>query len=245
MRVLSDVLWSGPRSLNDAHGAHNDTIERIIGARAWLSLPAAVRTRFARVEPTLYRGRTDTRLSLVGRLFAWALFPFGAPLPVIAGASDASVKVGVKHGGTSWTREYRGPLGLAFRVRSIKRPSADGGLFECCAGGWTMLLDVSADQGSLVFRSRKFFWRWRGVSVPLPVWITPGVAEVRHTDLGEGRFLFTLTFDHPLFGRTIDQTGEFEDPESSWDRGHLARSCSASASQGAVWKPAVPGGLAP
>ena len=212
MRVLSDLVWSGPLALDEAHGRSNDTIARIIGARAWMSLPEAVRVRFARVEPALYRGRTETRLSMVGRLFAWALFPFGAPLPLFAGESDALVKVGVKHGGMSWTREYRGPLGLTFSVRSIKRPSADGGLFECCAGGWTMLLDVSADQGSLVFRSRKFFWRWRALSVPLPVWMTPGIAEVRHSDLGEGRFRFTLTFDHPWAGRTVHQEGVFEDP---------------------------------
>jgi hypothetical protein len=212
MRVLSDIVWSGPHALDEVHGAHNDTIERIIGARAWVSLPQAVRVRFARVEPTLYRGRAETRLSFVGRLFAWALFPFGAPLPLFAGESDAQVKVGVKHGGMSWTREYRGPLGLTFKVRSIKRPSADGGLFECCAGGWTMLLDVSADHSSLVFRSRNFFWRWRALSIPLPLWMTPGIAEVRHTDLGNARFRFTLTFDHPWLGRTVFQDGVFEDP---------------------------------
>jgi hypothetical protein len=98
-------------------------------------------------------------------------------------------------------------------VRSIKRPSEDGRLLECCAGGWTMLLDVSADQGSLVFRSRRFFWRMGGVSIALPMWLTPGVAEVRHTDLGGGRFRFTLTFDHPWAGRTVFQDGVFEDPK--------------------------------
>jgi hypothetical protein len=215
MRVLSDLVWSGPRSFAEQLGdkAHNDTIERILGARAWLSLPEAVRVRFARVAPATYRGATETKLSALGRLFAWALFPFGAPLPVITGESDALVKVSVKDGGMSWTRIYRGPFGLAFQVRSIKRPSEDGRLLECCAGGWTMLLDVSADQGSLVFRSREFFWRLGAVSVPLPLWITPGVAEVRHTDQGGGRFRFTLTFDHPWIGRTVFQDGIFTDPK--------------------------------
>jgi hypothetical protein len=76
-----------------------------------------------------------------------------------------------------------------------------------------MLLDVSADQGSLVFRSRKFFWRLGPISVPLPLPMTPGVAEVRHTDLGQGRFRFTLSFDHPWFGRTVFQDGVFHDPK--------------------------------
>lgn len=213
-RSLTDLMWSGPRSLADAdHVERNDTIERILGARAWLSLPEAVRARFERVSPATYMGRTDTSLTLLGRLFAWALFPIGAPLPVITGACDASVKVSVKDGGMSWTRVYRGPFGLAFQVRSIKRPSEDGRLLECCAGGWTMLLDLSADRGSLVFRSRSFFWRLGAVSVPLPLWMTPGIAEVRHTDLGAGAFRFTLTFDHPWFGRTVFQDGVFHDPK--------------------------------
>ena len=144
---------------------------------------------------------------------ALALLPFGAPIPVVTGTSEALVQVSVKDGGMSWTRIYRGPLGLAFQVRSIKRPSEDGRLLECCAGGWTMLLDVSADDGSLVFRSRQFFWRLGAISLPIPLWLTPGTAVVRHTDLGRGRFRFTLSFDHPWAGRTVFQDGIFEDPE--------------------------------
>lgn len=210
---LAALVWSGPRAFDEPHGDRNDTIERIVGARGWASLPSTVRMRFERTAPAIYRGGTDTRLSVLGRLFAWALFPFGAPLPVVTGESEALVKVSVKDGGMSWTREYRGPFGLAFQVRSIKRPSEDGRLLECCAGGWTMLLDVSADQGSLVFRSRQFFWRLGPVSVPLPLPMTPGVAEVRHTDLGQGRFRFTLSFDHPWFGTTVFQDGVFHDPK--------------------------------
>jgi hypothetical protein len=210
--ALSRLWWSGPRAIDSVDGEHSDTIERIVGARAWASLPLAVRHRFSRATPANYAGRTVTRLTAVGRAFAWGLLVFGSPLPLFAGEGEAIVRVSAQDGGMSWTRNYRGPLGFAFQVRSIKRLSEDGRLFECCAGGWTMLLDVSADQGSLVFRSRNFFWRMGGVSIALPVWLTPGVAEVRHTDLGDGRFRFTLSFDHPWFGRTVFQDGVFDDP---------------------------------
>lgn len=212
--AVTNVLWSGPRPVAaHADDDHGDTIARVLGARAWRSLPDAVRARFSRTAPTLYDGRTTTELTWLGAAFAWALLPFGSPLPLLAGQARASVSVGAKQGGMAWVREYCGPLGFRFQVRSTKRLSEDGRLFECCAGGWTMLLDVSADQGSLVFRSRRFFWRMGGVSIALPVWLTPGVAEVRHTDLGGGRFRFTLTFDHPWAGRTVFQDGVFEDPE--------------------------------
>lgn len=211
--TLARLVWSGPRSIAEDHAnGHNDTIMRIIGARAWASLPAAVQTRFERTSPAVYAGDTDTCMTIVGRFFALALLAFGAPVPVLTGRRPATVYVSVRDGGMSWTRVYRGPAGLTFSVRSIKRLSEDGRLFECCTGGWTMLLDVFADQGSLVFRSCRFFWRHGAVSIPLPVWMTPGTAEVRHTDLGDGRFRFTLTFDHPWFGRTLFQDGVFTDP---------------------------------
>ena len=212
--VLTNVLWSGPRAVVDEAHDHAGTIARILGARAWASLPEAVRARFSRTAPAVYAGHTITQLTWAGRAFAWALLPFGSPLPLFAGEARATVRVGVKDGGISWARAYRGPLGLAFEVHSTKRLSQDGRLFECCAGGWTMLLDVSADHGSLVFRSRRFFWRMGLVSVELPIWLTPGIAEVRHTDMADGQFRFTLTFDHPWAGRTVFQDGVFQDPAS-------------------------------
>jgi len=212
-RSFAEIAWSGPRQASALErGDDHSAIARIVGARDWLALPASVRARFSRTTPALYRGSTETNLSSVGRLFAWCLFPFGAPLPVLTGLSEAMVEVSVRDGGMSWTRSYRGPLGLTFEVRSIKRPSQDGRLLECCAGGWTMLLDVLAEDGVLVFRSRQFYWRFGPISIPIPLFATPGVAEVRHTDLGRGQFRFTLTFDHPLFGRTVFQDGVFEDP---------------------------------
>lgn len=213
-RAIADLMWSGPRHVTEEiTDGHNDTIARIIGARAWLSLPQDVQHRFARTSPATYQGDTDTSLNVVGQVFALVLLAFGAPIPVLSGKRKARVFVNVKDGGMSWTREYRGPAGLAFRVRSIKRLSEDGRLFECCRGGWTMLLDVFADRGSLVFRSRNFYWRMGFVSIALPLWMTPGIAEVRHTDLGQGAFRFTLTFDHPWFGRTVFQDGVFHDPQ--------------------------------
>src|SRR5262245_16072068 len=168
-RAIAGWMWSGPQSLVDHtdDATESDTIARILGARAWVTLPEKVRARFSRLTPALYRGATETKLSIMGRLFAWGLFPFGAPIPVLTGRADALVKVSVKDGGMSWTRAYRGPFGLTFEVRSIKRPSQDGRLLECCAGGWTMLLDLSVDDGTLVFRSCDFFWRAGTVSLPI------------------------------------------------------------------------------
>jgi hypothetical protein len=210
-QALAAVLWAGPRVTPGA--APCDAIARVLGARAWLSLTDDVRRRFTTHEPVVYRGSTHTRLSPVGRVFAWALALLGAPLPPFAGEAQAAVEVSPVPDGVSWARLYRGPFGIRFAVRSVKRLSEDGRLLECCGGGWTMLLDLSVEEGALIFRSRRFFWRLGPISIPFALPLTPGLAEIRHEDLGGGKFRFSLTFDHPWFGRTLEQTGVFVDPQ--------------------------------
>ena len=209
-RMLEAFLWAGPRAFDGVPPC--DAVARVLGARRWLSLPPDVRRRFATHAPATYRGSTQTQLSSIGRVFAWCLALLGAPLPLFGGKADAVVEVSPVPGGMSWARRYRGPFGLAFTVRSIKRLAEDGRLLECCGGGWTMLLDLAVEGGVLIFRSRRFFWRLGKISIPIALALTPGAAEIRHEDLGAGRFRFTLTFDHPWFGRTVEQDGVFEDP---------------------------------
>ena len=84
----------------------------------------------------------------------------------------------------SWARRYRGPFGIGFAVRSIKRLAEDGRLLECCGGGWTMLLDLDVVDGALIFTSRQFFWRCGRISIPFALPLTPGRAEIRRTAIG-------------------------------------------------------------
>jgi len=208
---LDAFLWAGPRAFDGTPPA--DAIARALGARRWLQLSDDVRRRFTTHEPVVYRGTTETKLSVVGRIFAWCLALIGAPLPPFAGKAQAAVEVSPVAGGMSWARRYRGPFGIGFAVRSIKRLADDGRLLECCGGGWTMLLDLDVVDVTLIFRSRQFFWRLGWISISFPLAVTPGQAEIRHEDLGNGLFRFTLTFDHPWFGRTVEQAGIFEDPK--------------------------------
>ena len=210
-QTIGAFLWAGPRAFDGT--PPEDAIARALGARRWLSLSEDVRRRFTTHAPVVYRGVTHTRLTPIGRLFAWCLAVLGAPLPPFGGKAEAAVEVSPVPDGMSWARRYRGPLGIAFAVRSIKRLAEDGRLLECCGGGWTMLLDLHVDNGALIFRSRHFFWRLGPLSVPIALALTPGEAEIRHQDLGGGRFRFSLTFYHPWFGRTLEQDGIFEDPQ--------------------------------
>lgn len=181
----------------------------------WLALPPAVRRRFARAHhDTAYEGALDLHCSAVGRCFALLSRVVGGPLP---GCRRDAVPARVRvyddgQGGIVWERHLAMPGGVRV-VRSTKEPGPGDTLVERTDGGLAMELDVFEDAGALVFRSRRYFLalgRWR---LPVPALLTPGTCRVEHRDLGAGRFRFTLSMVHPLWGRTFHQTGVFRDPE--------------------------------
>jgi len=188
-------------------------LSALVGASGWSRLPAAVRRRFAAAHPdTVYDGDMALHCSPIGRVFAWLSRTVGSPLAALNAEGLATqVRVfGDGAGGVAWERHFGG----RHLVRSTKALGPDGRLLERTDGGLGMDLDVFESGGSLVFESRRFFLlvgprRWR---LPVPALFTPGTCRVTHTDLGEGRFRFTLDMTHPLWGRTFHQTGVFSDP---------------------------------
>jgi hypothetical protein len=48
----------------------------------------------------------------------------------------------------------------------------------------------------------------------LPDWLTPGDLTVTHSDLGGGRFRFTLDVVHPRLGKLIRQSAVFMEATS-------------------------------
>jgi len=190
-------------------------LRSLVGAEGWDRLPAAVRRRFGpEHRETVYAGRMDLHCSPVGRLFAWLSRLVGAPLTHIRRTGvPAYVRVHDDgQGGMVWERRFAVWGQDAARIRSTKERGSDGGLFERTDGGLGMALDVFEHEGALVFQSRRYelvVGRWR---LAVPMLLTPGICRVTHTDLGGGRFRFTLEMTHPLWGRTFHQTGVFTDP---------------------------------
>lgn len=197
----------------------------LVGPAGWASLPAAVQRRFAAAHAdTCYRGQMDLRCSAVGHVYAALVSWLGGPLTHInAQGVPTTVRVGGNgQGGVVWERCFHRASASAEQgqgsdpiVRSTKELDAQGQLRERTDGGLSMVLDVLEEAGSLVFRSRRYSWVRGRLRLPVPMWLTPGVCCVTHTDLGAGLFRFTLSMDHPLWGQTFFQTGVFADPVSS------------------------------
>lgn len=190
----------------------------LLPAEAWIGLPLAVRRRFTKRlgagAAVTYCGRvTAVRANVAGRLLAGAARLIGGPLPLVFEPGDAVVTVTEDHVGHGqvWTRLYARRRGFPQVIHSAKRFAGPTGLEEHVGAGVGMALTVTAEDAALVFRSAFYFIAVAGLRLRLPRWAEPGRLAVVHRDLGEGRFAFVLTLDHPGLGRLIGQDAVFRD----------------------------------
>lgn len=204
------------RLLPNAPAPANTTLDlpALVGAAGWSLLPQAVQRRFAVAHANVtYEGHMDLRCSPIGHIYAALARVLGGPLTHInTNAVPTTVRVSNNGlGGVVWERCFHSD-GHGRTVRSTKEIGADGGLLERTDGGLSMSLDVFEEEGTLVFRSRRFWLLLGSLRLPVPALLTPGTCRVVHTDLDGGLFRFTLSMVHPLWGETFYQTGVFADP---------------------------------
>lgn len=233
-RVLRPGFFASrlPRSENDLNRAvpraqarecdetHAHDFAALVGPEGWRRLPALIRARFAcssAVTDVTYQGAMQSvRCSLAGYLLAQICRLFGTPLAPYEGR-DVPIEVRVhddpQKGGVAWDRIYFFPGHAAITVTSTKVFADKNMLLECVGGGFGMRLKVFEQGRKLHFLSQSYFWRFAGLSFRLPDWLTPGVAHVVHSDLGEGWFRFEMTMRHRLLGETFYQDGTFKEKE--------------------------------
>lgn len=216
---MSALFTPTPRTCDTApaHPAPALDLRAMVGAAAWARLPAAVQRRFGTAHADVaYEGQMDLRCSLVGHVYAALTRVWGGPLTHInTTALPATVRVSDNgRGGVVWERCFHTGTdsGADRTVRSTKELGPDGRLLERTDGGLAMSLDVLEEDGALVFRSRRFWWVRGNLRIPVPALLTPGTCRVAHTDLGGGKFRFTLSMVHPWWGRPSTSPGCSQTP---------------------------------
>ena len=192
---------------------------RLLGREAWERLPEAVRVRFAkRLRDDLsvsYAGTiVECRMGRAGWLLAQLCRLIGAPLPLgrdTGIAAVVTVTEDCQGGGQVWTRIYARKHGFPQVIHSAKRFAGSTGLEEYLGGGFGIALTVEASETGIRFLSDHYFLRIGPRRLRLPALLEPGHLTIDHTDLGQGRFAFTLTLRHRLLGELIHQVGHFHD----------------------------------
>jgi hypothetical protein len=185
----------------------------------WLSLPAAIRRRFSKRlaggNTAVYTGEIlETRISFAGWCLAQLARLVGAPLPTSTDSgvpTVVTVTEDMATGGQIWTRLYARRNGFPQIIHSSKRFSGPTGIEEYLGRGLSMALTIHARDGALVFRSNSYFLCLFGLRFKLPAFLSPGVMTVGHSEMGGGRFLFTLEVEHPVLGVLISQSAAFRE----------------------------------
>jgi len=199
-------------------------IQNLLGTPAWESLPVAVRRRFSKcfkpAEALLYSGHVvETRLSLAGRAVSALARLIGSPLPGPdgnMGAAAVSVIEDQASRHQNWTRTYERPGRFPQVVHSMKRFSGPTGLEEYVGSGIGMTLNVSVEDGALVFRSGHYFFEWGRFRLRVPRALSPGDMEIVHRDEPgyeplDNAFSFRLTLTHPMLGPLVHQLAYFRE----------------------------------
>jgi hypothetical protein len=208
--------------LQDDHGLGDLRFRALLAAAEWAELPLPIRARFSKRlaggNTIVYVGEIlETRMSRAGWLLAQAARLLGGPLPTQSDArvpAIVTVTEDMATGGQIWTRLYARRQGFPQVIHSSKRFSGPTGLEEYVGRGIGMALTVHVEERALIFRSRHYFLQMFGWRLQLPAWLTPGALTVTHTEIGEGKFIFTLDINHPEFGALIHQSAVFQEASS-------------------------------
>lgn len=226
-QTTADPIHSEPGP-NPTGYLTDDRFRLLLGDIAWARLPVAIRRRFSKRlsggASLAYQGVvTSMHLSAIGQVLATLARLFGAPLPFDRSCVDRPAVVVVTEdpssGGQFWIRQYGRLSGFPQTVYSAKRFSGPTGLEEHLSYGLGMTLRLEAAHDALYLRSDRYFVRLGRLRYYLPRWLVPGDLEIRHVEMGGGRFVFSLDLTHAVFGTLISQEALFRDGEIVDDGG--------------------------
>jgi hypothetical protein len=211
----------GDVSLDDSLGERLGDVRfrALLSDVDWKRLPPATRQRFSKRladgRTAIYVGEVhEACFGWIGWWFAQAARLIGGPLPtgaetrvpmIVTVTEDAAT------GGQIWTRICTRRNGFPQVIHSSKRFSGPTGIEEYVGFGICMALRIVVEDQALLFRSAGYFLQVGRLRLPLPAFLTPGVLTVTHSDLGGGKFQFTLEIVHPRFGLLIRQSAVFRE----------------------------------
>jgi Domain of unknown function (DUF4166) len=205
--------------------------EDLLPPRDWAQLPLEIKARFAGHvavgQSRLYSGSVvSTHLSVLGKLLAHLLIPFGAPLPLheTTGGEAAIVAVTADQAAQGevaqvWSRHYSRAIGFPQTIYSTKRFAGPTGLEERLGPGLGQCIGITlrlqGEENALHFISAGYFLWLFGTRIWLPKWLEPGEMVVSHEKVSTTDFIFRLKLTHPRFGLLVEQACLFHDMQEA------------------------------
>lgn len=198
----------------------DERFKNLLGQESWMKLPEAIRRRFGKrvrggVSVTYQGVVTQMSMNWAGWALAQVARLIGAPLPYdlscVGKPAVVIVTEDIAGDGQFWIRQYGRASGFPQIVHSSKRFEGTTGIEEYIGYGIGMALAVTEEHDALLFKSDHYFLSVFGKRIKIPAPIAPGDLVIGHHDLGGGRFRFSMTLKHALFGAVLSQDAEFQD----------------------------------
>ncbi|NOT72922.1 MAG: DUF4166 domain-containing protein [Hyphomicrobium sp.] len=164
---------------------------------------------------TIFVGVGFVRRSGAGWFYAQLSRLLGGPLVWRQGEQvTTTVRVApTTNGLRCWHRTFTFEDGSQQLVQTTKVVDPKLGLLDAVGAQGekilAMRMRVRTEGKSLHFVSDGYVLRIGRLAIPVPSLIGPGQLHAEHRDLGDGEFLYSLQFDHPIWGQTFHQEGVF------------------------------------
>jgi hypothetical protein len=184
----------------------------------WKNLSAKTQTRFENEPspstPKKYTGvMSEVKCSKLGKLMTYFTNLIHAPLIPYHGKNvpiEVTVCKNADTGDIHKERIYYFDGKKPFQVHSNMRMSK--GQFQEFVNSWLgMNMRVYAKEGNLHFEGTNYFIKLGNIEIPLPAFLSPGKAYIKHADDGEDGFLVKIEMIHPWFGLMFLQEGIFKE----------------------------------
>lgn len=88
-------------------------------------------------------------------------------------------------------------------------------IIEYVKYGMGIRMQMSVENGALVFTSAGYVWDTGIVRIPIPTWAILGDARIVERAISEQELYLEFTMVHPLFGKTFGYSGAFHIQEAS------------------------------
>jgi hypothetical protein len=147
--------------------------------------------------------------------YAKLLIPFTTLVGALVPFQGQNVPVKVinsthaKTAGLHWQRTFFFHHRKPFMFRSVMAYTGSHEITEFVRFGFGIRLNVSHQNGGLVFRDKGYIWKVGRLSIPVPVNLMLGKAYIEEMPISDREFSMKMVVTHPIFGQTFQYNGTF------------------------------------
>lgn len=191
-------------------------MEKVLG-ESWQSLPAVIQKHYQ-----LYPSQ-NTRNVVIGQFFVdfpWFINPLLKAIRLFGGLIDlkgkdmtARVEKWVQPDLPDvlfWRRQITLPSGKSILFSSRMEYQQANEIIEYIGCGFGLHLNVTVEDGKLVYRSNGHLWQCGRFRLPIPDALVLGHATIIETALSDNQFALDFRIEHPVCGLTYHYGGVFD-----------------------------------